>query len=776
MDIRHSNNPCSILLLCFVVLLLLLSSCLGNSNVGVRCMESERQQLLDFKEGLMDPFGWLRMRCKNRTGHVTVLNLQNYHLGGYGGEIPSHLGNLSHLQVLNLGGNFGLRAEDLVWLSVNILPSLVRLYLDGFQLKSLDLTLPSLNLTSLEVLDLFYNLIKSPLPYWFSNLTNLQVLNLRSNKFYGSIPFWIGSLCKLRLLRLNSNRIHDGIIGVLDRFSACQNNSLEILYLGGNYLVGSLPQSLGTLRNLQELDLNTNSFWGSNPASIGNLSSLEFLELFDNNLNGTIPESFWRLAKLSTVSLESNQMEGTGCFRLTTYHNKSLVFNLKHYWVPPFRLTTLVLINCLIGPSFPVWLLVQTNLSYVIVSNAGISDIVEEEWPARLFSSCWFVDLSNNLITAKQPSRIYSEKLEIFRGPNIYREIHFQISGGLPSSICKLMGLKFVGNWPACSIHNRLSGQLPDCWNKLKSLKVVDASNNSLSGEIPSSLTSLCHLILLMLGYNNLHNDIPLPPNSCRQVPLLYILQLWSNLLGGNIPEEICCLSNMRSLDLSNNHLIGSLDYEELFDLQNGTINEQMMLVKNIDLSENNLIGEFPKGICKLAFLDTLNLSTNYLSGSIPDNIGDMRWLESLDLSVNNFSGPIPSSLLSLTLLNHLKLSYNLSGRIPTGYQLQTLNDSSNYEGNLLLCRVPLLTRCPEDINSPPTSSSLGGSKDKLWLYLSITMGYIVGFWGVCGTLVMKESWRQAYFQYVDELKEKLLLWIALTIARSRRVIEKGNN
>ncbi|PPS11392.1 hypothetical protein GOBAR_AA09251 [Gossypium barbadense] len=362
MDIRHSNNPCSNLLLCFVVLLLLVSSCSGNSNVGVRCMESERQQLLDFKEGLMDPFGWLRLGL------------------GYGGEIPSHLGNLSHLQVLNLGGNFGLRAEDLVWLSVNMLPSLVRLYLDGFQLKSLDLTLPSLNLTSLEVLDLFYNLIKSPLPHWFSNLTNLQVLNLRSNKFYGSIPFWIGSLCKLRLLRLNSNRIHGRIIGVLDRFSACQNNSLEILYLGGNYLVGSLPQSLGTLRNLQELDLNTNFFWGSNPASIGNLSSLEFLELSDNNLNGTIPESFWRLAKLSTMSLESNQME---------------------------------------------------------VSNAGISDIVEEEWPARLFSSCWFVDLSNNLITAKQPSRIYSEKLEIFRGPNptlgdqqrncIYREIHFQV-------------------------------------------------------------------------------------------------------------------------------------------------------------------------------------------------------------------------------------------------------------------------------------------------------------------------------------------------------------
>lgn len=222
-----------------------MSSCSGNSNVGVRCMESERQQLLDFKEGVMDLFGslsswvgldcckWQGVRCNNGAGHVTVLNLQNYNLegtvkpsllllkhlthlnlaenpflgtqipkflgmlnnlryldlhgSGYGGEIPPHLGNLSHLQVLSLGGNFRLRAESLVWLSglsslesldlgrvdlydvggswlkaVNMLPSLVRLYLYGYDLKSLDLTLPSLNLTSLEVLDLCS--IKSPLP------------------------------------------------------------------------------------------------------------------------------------------------------------------------------------------------------------------------------------------------------------------------------------------------------------------------------------------------------------------------------------------------------------------------------------------------------------------------------------------------------------------------------------------------------------------------------------------------------------------------------------
>ncbi|KAL4347154.1 hypothetical protein GQ457_17G013030 [Hibiscus cannabinus] len=939
METRHTNNLYSSFLLCFLVALLLVSSCSGSNSTGVRCIESERKQLVDFKEGLIDRFGslsswvgldcckWQGVSCDNQTGHVSVLDLENYALGGtlkpcllhlkyltylnlaqnsfletqipmflgmlnnlrylnlygsgFSGEIPPHLGNLSHLQSLNLSNNFGLRAQSLVWLSglaslesldlatvnlrgvggswskaVNMLPSLASLYLYDCGLTSLDLTLSSLNLTSLEVLNLFGNSIKSPIPHWFSNLTHLQVLNLRANNFFGTIPFWIGNFCKLRVLRLNSNRyLHGGIVGFLDRLSACRNNSLEILYLGGNKLDGILPESLGAIKNLQEVDLNTNFFWGSIPASIGNLSSLWLLELSYNKLNGTIPNSFGKLVELSTLALVGNYMEGVvteahlanltrlDSFSLTTYRNRSLVFNVNHDWVPPFRLTTLVLINCLVGPSFPLWLQVQTRLSSVIVSSAGISDTIEEEWFARLFSNAWTVDLSNNSIIAKLPPKLYSEVLDEvdlsrnrFEGPiplwltnatHVYLQRNSfsgsvpdnigelmpqlqtlsisrnQISSRLPSSICKMEGLKFLS-----VSHNRFFGQLPDCWNKLRSLKLIDASNNSLSGEIPSSLTSSCQLVVLMLGDNCLRGNIPFPLNSCRQVQQLYVLQLRSNLLEGNIPEQFCHLSNIHSLDLSNNNLVGSipkcfhnftalkygnatLDYEFFFELQDSIIGEQTMVVetkgmelefsrtflevKNIDLSRNNLTGEFPKELCNLAFLDTLNFSRNRLSGNIPDNIGDLRLLESLDLSYNNFSGPIPPSLSSLTLLNHLKLSYNnLSGRIPTGNQLQTLNDSSNYEGNPFLCGVPLSATCPGDAISPPTpSSGDGDSRDKLWLYLSIAVGFIAGFWGVCGTLVLKESWRQAYFRYVDELKENMLLWIALAAARSRRMFAK---
>ena len=46
---------------------------------------------------------------------------------------------------------------------------------------------------------------------------------------------------------------------------------------------------------------------------------------------------------------------------------------------------------------------------------------------------------------------------------------------------------------------------------------------------------------------------------------------------------------------------------------------------------------------------------------------------------------------------------------------------------------------------------------EELWFYVSIALGSIVGFWGVCGTLVVKKSWRHAYFHFVDQMKDRLL-------------------
>ncbi|XP_039036734.1 receptor-like protein EIX2 [Hibiscus syriacus] len=153
--------------------------------------------------------------------------------------------------------------------------------------------------------------------------------------------------------------------------------------------------------------------------------------------------------------------------------------------------------------------------------------------------------------------------------------------------------------------------------------------------------------------------------------------------------------------------------------------------MKNIDLSRNKLTGEFPIGLCNLAFLDTSHSSKPLIIDAI----------ESLELVLQQLIGKNPNRESA-----------------PDAQRFIQLRRQS------ISLWVPLSTSCPGDTISPttPYSRDGGDSKDKLFLYLSIAMGFIVGFWGVCGTLVLKESWWHAYFRYVDELKEKVLLWIAL--------------
>ncbi|KAL3635735.1 hypothetical protein CASFOL_020282 [Castilleja foliolosa] len=191
------------------------------------------------------------------------------------------------------------------------------------------------------------------------------------------------------------------------------------------------------------------------------------------------------------------------------------------------------------------------------------------------------------------------------------------------------------------------------------------------------------------------------------------------------------------------------------------------MYVVNLDLSSNNLVGEIPPELTNLTGLIGLNLTHNHLRGGIPKKIGDMESLISLDLSSNNLSGAIPESLSKLTFLSHLNLSHNnLSGPIPTGHQLQTLNETSNYEGNSGLCGAPLLKKCHINNETPPKvehdtedddDDDNGEISYKIYLSASIISGLATGFWGTVGVLVFKRSWRLALFRHMDVLISKML-------------------
>ena len=89
-----------------------------------------------------------------------------------------------------------------------------------------------------------------------------------------------------------------------------ESGKVDSLFLTGNGLVGTCPESLGQLTKLTALDLMGNRLTGSIPAKLGALENLEFLDLSRNQLTGPIPAALGDLARLRVLHLNHNQLTG----------------------------------------------------------------------------------------------------------------------------------------------------------------------------------------------------------------------------------------------------------------------------------------------------------------------------------------------------------------------------------------------------------------------------------------------------------------------------------
>ncbi|KAM1286647.1 hypothetical protein ACFX2J_000679 [Malus domestica] len=178
-------------------------------------------------------------------------------------------------------------------------------------------------------------------------------------------------------------------------------------------------------------------------------------------------------------------------------------------------------------------------------------------------------------------------------------------------------------------------------------------------------------------------------------------------------------------------------------------------LVKRIDFSSNRLTGEIPSEVTDLVGLVSLNLSRNGLTGELPAKIGKLQSLDALDLSRNQIDGRIPTSLAQIYGLSVLDLSYNnFIGKIPTGTQLQSF-DPSDYAGNPQLCRPLLPKMCGDQQETPILCNEEEKDEPITWgFYISMALGFIVGFWGVYGSLIFARPWRYSYFRFLNVLND----------------------
>ncbi|KAL0360161.1 UNVERIFIED_CONTAM: Receptor-like protein EIX2 [Sesamum radiatum] len=130
--------------------------------------------------------------------------------------------------------------------------------------------------------------------------------------------------------------------------------------------------------------------------------------------------------------------------------------------------------------------------------------------------------------------------------------------------------------------------------------------------------------------------------------------------------------------------------------------------------------------------------------------------LQALDLSRNQLSGEIPIGMAELNYLAVLDLSNNnLSGSIPSGTQLRGFN-ASVYAGNNGLCGPPLAAcHAPDGRRTSQATDDHVGKEDNIFdkgYYISVVLGFVVGFLGVIVILVLNKSWRIAYFGFWNNI------------------------
>ncbi|KAL1831870.1 hypothetical protein ACET3Z_001521 [Daucus carota] len=297
--------------------------------------------------------------------------------------------------------------------------------------------------------------LKGELSGDITNLSELKILDLSYNKdLTGSLPTTIGNL-----------------------------KNLKNLILVGCGFTGLIPESIGFMQELVYLSLNQNSFSGHVPASIGNLSKLYWLDLADNKLSGEIP-----------VSSESKP-------------GLDLLVHAKHFHFG------------------------KNQLSGVI--------------PPKLFSSK--MSLIHVLFEGNQLTGSIPSTLGLVSTLEVVRLDRNSLSGPIPSNISNLIT---VNELHLCN--NRLTGPLPDL-SEMSFLTYLDLSNNSFTvSDVPLWFTTLQSLTTLMMERTGLQGEVPV---ALFSAPQLTTIILRHNQLNGTLDLGSSYSSNLKLVDLQSNSI-----------------------------------------------------------------------------------------------------------------------------------------------------------------------------------------------------------------------------
>ena len=529
------------------------------------------------------------------SGVVQNLELLNNDLSG---TIPTELGNLGSLLILNLGEN---------QLSGPIPTELGKL-------------------ANLQTLYLHKNKLSGTIPTQLGNLQTLNYLSLGGNQLSGTIPTQLGSLANLFQLYLYENKL-SGTIPT--EFHDNLQVSLTRLYLQNNQLSGTIPTELGDMDYLRELYLQNNKLSGTIPAQLGNLSfALHQLSLAHNQLSGTIPTELGNLQNLKWLDLSNNRLSGT----IPTELGKLLA--LQQLWLNDNQLSETI----------PAELGNLLALQQLWLNDNQLSGTIPAEL-GKLQFNLTRLYLQNNQLSGTIPTLLgnLGSLQRLYLNNN-------QLSGTIPTELGKLQ-LQFSLTELSLA-HNQLSGTIPVELTNMLALQRLWLNDNQLSGTI--TLGGLHNLKWLDLSNNQLSGEIPLFVD-LDGLPSLEELGFWGNsqqLTWDTISDELgwrVDRAALRSIYDSNNGanwrnkgnwFPDGEDAGEKFSFSSwyGVMTNNDGRVSGLNLRGNGLTGEITNAFEVMGGLKSLNLSYNRpLRGTLPLRLKDIE-LTLLDIRCTNLS------------------------------------------------------------------------------------------------------------------------------------------
>lgn len=529
------------------------------------------------------------------------------------------------------------------------------------------------DLRYLTFLSLSFNRLGGSIPSSIGALSGLRRLGLRANSLTGNIPTSIGSLSQLALFDLSGNSIEAVPPEI------CKMSELKLLSLEYNSIYSSIPRDIGNLSKLEFLNFGNNFMYGDIPESIGKLQNLIYIYLHVNAFVGSLPTSIGSLASLKSLDFDRTHIDG---------HIPTAIGQLSSLEIFSGH-------NTLMSGPLPSQLGLLTKMSYFYVQENRHTGRI----PPELFdvTGLTVFDTAVNHFTGTLPSSF--GRLSSLTQMKVYQN-HF--TGELPAGISlmtNITNIQVQGNYfkgDLSSIFspeiqselfvvdisdNTFSGSLPKSLFFLPKILVIAASSNCFSGELPDECnvnTTMLAVAMDGLGANskcdNAHDLGYLNPmygslSSCYfENPYLISFYSASNGLYGTLPE-ISNISVLSDIDLSRNHLSGSLPHSFL-DRR----------FKRLSLNHNRLTSTLTSYSDQTGFHFTLADSGSKTLDALMNSFlmslqSYLTGQSEVDITVNRFSGDIPAGFNSVSTLSML-----LNNLFSCSKRSELPNNDPNYE------------------------------------------------------------------------------------------------